>query len=467
MIRKSLNFAIIRYVSYILIFVRGLLFAKFLLPVIFAEYSFATLALMYLSYLILGTQLIINLDLSLGTISEEVNNERIGSAIIFLGTITAMLIGLAIFVPFDSIEYLHEFNFGHYALVVAVLAGATLFKELFVNIQQVKGRFYAIALTEIGSAIILLTPFFFFQGETLIYVSLLMMASTLGVSALILSTGIINKASFTFQRDNYRYLIANGLKLYIPNVFIYLIPVVTRSFVSVNYTKKDFAVFSFAVNIANAFLLGLNSILWTYYPKIINRVHNQFTETMELINKINKVLPSIILLFVTGVCIFVSLMLKLFPNYSEAQPIFYVVFFAQSLQFIAFAFNAVILSKKDYLSLSKISLYSFLGAVTLASLFSFFKVPLLIFSLSIAAGLVINVVYTVMRGSENSGYHWKNVLFSHLFDIPTLFSFGVIFSALMMNAGYIVLSVMFAAVVIINVSKIRNSIALFKSVVRA
>ena len=111
---------------------------------------------------------------------RRVNNERIGSAIIFLGTITAMLIGLAIFVPFDSIEYLHEFNFGHYALVVAVPAGATLFKELFVNIQQVKGRFYAIALTEIGSAIILLTPFFFFQGETLIYVSLLMMASIPG-----------------------------------------------------------------------------------------------------------------------------------------------------------------------------------------------------------------------------------------------------------------------------------------------
>src|SRR5690606_16759833 len=120
---------------------------------------------------------------------------------------------------------------------------------------------------------------------------------------------------FVFDLRLFKTIQNKGWYLFLYNTSFYLIIISTRTFISGNYTVKEFGYFTFAYSLSNAILLLLPSFSFLIFPKLINRMaYANNDKNAELLNQVRGLYVATSHLLIHIAILFYPLFIILFPE---------------------------------------------------------------------------------------------------------------------------------------------------------
>lgn len=343
-----LFFLATRYTGYVLLFLRGLVIAKFLGTFYFGIWGFLTLVLQYLSYSSFGVNFAITVQLSTGNQSSVDKktvqaNIAINSSIIL--SLLLVLLGTAS--QWMGVELFSRFNFPQYLMLVLLIAGTTNVQQVVINILRCEKRTTVIAINEIITAVLLLTAAFYFKDGNLIESQLIVL----------LLADILSLVLFTFQYP-YKYrlqldwqlvkiLFKLGLPLWIFNFSYYFITISIRSIISAFYPIEILGYYTLGNSIAFATLLGLQTIGWVIYPDVLSQLSktDDKEHTRISLSRINNLYNTICFFLIFIMILFLPAIMLFLPKYQPALPVITIMVISQAVMSSSFGFNALSVSK--------------------------------------------------------------------------------------------------------------------------
>jgi O-antigen/teichoic acid export membrane protein len=385
-----------RYLSYALLFLRGMLIAKILGPYFFGIWGFITLYQQYLSFTTLGIQYSANTELSLLNPTDTKRRDAlINSAVTLTVFIFLILMICALALQFYQLE-IFKTEGSHKYIVLTFLIGALQnFRELFANIFRVFNEYWRIALGELLIAIVTLTTVFFYKDDNLILFLLISWAASLAVSLIFFMVKVPFQLRFTLDRREVKHLFAVGIPLLLYSVSYYLMTLSSRTIISIYYDLEIIGYYTFANTITNATLLGLNAASWVFYPVILSKL-KEGTEESELCKTIHRVtnLYGVAVVFLVYISIIMSPLLYVFlEKYKPASQVLNILLLSQAVLSFGFVFNTLAIARKKHNQLAIISLSSTFLSAVLCLLFASLKMDFIWLALST---LVSFILYTTI-----------------------------------------------------------------------
>lgn len=402
---KIVLFTASRYLSYGLLFVRGFLLAKFLGPYFFGIWGVITLYQQYISFSGLGLQYAINTELA---ITEQDQKDKItrliGTSIVMTFWILCVLLVVSVVVQFAHIELFKSKDSYQYAISIFLIGALQHFQQLFFNIYRVYNLLFKVAVSEVLVALATLVVVFIFQKEDLLSALLISWIASLLISNILFIIKPPFKISLKFSKQEAKILLNLGLPLLFYSISFYLIMISSRTIISVFYDVEVMGYYSFANNIANATLLGINAIAWIFYPIIINKL-KEGTPQDEVKSVLEKVtnLYSTTVTFVVFIAIILSPIIYLYlDKYTPTKGALNILLLAQAIMASNFAFNTLAIARKKQ---NTIAIYSFIGmfiAVGLGLLFAFLKLPFAWLAVSVFIGYMVFSILVIRFGLKLS-----------------------------------------------------------------
>lgn len=351
-----LAFMINRYASYALLFIRGILMAKFLDPYYFGIWGFFTLVLQYFSYSSFGINYAITVQLSIGDQSES-DNDRYSSIALFLTAIIDLVfLAAGILFQFSDLDLFSKFEFKRYVILILLIASFNNLQQVFVNIYRVKKKLLTIAVLETLASVILLTTTIIFRNKELIMVQLFFMMLTNLVSVIVYFIDRPFRFRLHLETRWVRSLFSLGFPLLIYNLSFYLITISARSVVSAFYPAEILGYYSLANSISYATLLGLQSIAWAIYPEVLENFSRTTDQDIirEKVNVINRLYNTSCFLMINLVIFFIPLLLLFLPQYRSAISIITILMIAQGFLSTTFGYNSLAIAQKRQKSVANI-----------------------------------------------------------------------------------------------------------------
>lgn len=350
-----------RYLSYAVLFLRGLLIAKFLGPYFFGIWGFITLYQQYLSFTGMGIQYAVNTELALlDPALTARRNSVINSSFTLTGIIFLILMVVAFILQYFQIEIFKTEGSYKYVVLLFLIGALQHFRELFANIYRVFHQYGRIAAGELLIALVTLAVVFLFQDENLILALLISWAISLGLSVLLFLAKAPFKLTVSLDTKEVKSLLFIGVPLLLYSVSYYLMTLSSRTIISIFYDLDIIGYYTFAFNITNATLLGLNAASWVFYPVILAKL-KQGTDERELHKTISRVnnLYGVAVVLIVYLCIICSPVFYLFlEKYEPASTALNILLLSQAILSIGFVFNTLAIAQKKHNQLALISLGS-------------------------------------------------------------------------------------------------------------
>ena len=359
-----------RYISYVLLFIRGLLIARFLGPYFFGIWGFSTLILQYLSYSNIGINYAITVQLSTKTNNEERERDRIAStalsSMFFIGIILLILGALLYFcgwIPFS------RFNFPNYWLVIILITIASNIQQVLINIFRVKKNILRIAITEFVTALLLFISVFVDKNSSLINIQLITILCTSLISIFLMSYKLPIKFSLRFDKLIFLDQLKLGIPLLIYNLSFTLINLSSTSIVSAFYSVEILGFFTLANSISSATLLGLQSIGWAFYPQVLTNTSADITNQgkYQIVGKINTLYATSCFILTIFVVLILPAIFLVLPEYKIASPVIIILVISQAILSASYGFNALAVSNQKQKNIAIIGI-SVVIVITLLSL---------------------------------------------------------------------------------------------------
>jgi O-antigen/teichoic acid export membrane protein len=394
--KSALVFTACRYVIYGLVFLRGLIVARCLGPYMLGIYGFATLFLQYLAYLGLGIQYAINVELATSSGANDRN-------IIASATALTALIGSSIVIAGTVVQILHmpmftKYSFSHYAILVGLIAGATMLQQVYTNIFRVYGKLGEIAVTELFNALLLLLVACIFRGSALIYALLLGWAIS-GVFAIILfAVRSPHGFPLSIKRSQLWTLLAIGLPLLVYNASFSVITTIAQSAISIYYPVKTLGYYTLATSIASAVLLGFSSISWIVFPSILSRSHSSVpdADAARTADRGNVLFGTGSFLVVFAGVLLLPILFWILPSYTHSREPLVALLLSEAMLSGSFGYNSLAIARKKQMTVAKLSLLSVIFVGISATVIGMNHLPFIWIAVSVLAG---SVLFTVLQAN--------------------------------------------------------------------
>ncbi len=424
--RKIFLFIINRYFNYGLLFIRGIILARFLGPEEYGNWGFITLFLLYFSYAsTLGINYATTVSLSSSEKTQEQKATIASSAVIITATINLGIMILGIGTHFFNIPVFSRFSFGQYLILVTLIIATTNLQQVLTNIYRVMQGIKKIAIVETISAILLLGSSIIFREKDLVTYQLLFMLFASLVSIAIYFFHLPFKLQTHFEKAEPKRLFNVGFPLLIYNFSFYLIAMSARTIVNGFYTNEILGYYTLANSLSNAVLLGFQSAAWAIYPDVLTKTVNEVdNETVSnLIEKVNLVYNTACFLLIFLVISALPLLLLFLPAYRPSLPVITILLFAQSILAVSFGFNALSVARNQQNVVAKISigvvfLITISGSITSLLQLNYFWVAVIT--------LIGSVIYTGFQtllgfrllGKTGKKIHQISAILSPRFLVP-------------------------------------------------
>lgn len=412
-----------RYLSYALLFLRGLLVAKFLGPYFFGIWGFITLYQQYLSFTSMGIQYAINTELALLEADDKRRRDAlINSSFTLTVFIFVALIVCAVVLQYLNVDIFKNEGSGQFIILTFVIGGLQHFRELFANIFRVFNDYWRIAAGELLIAAVTLLVVFFFKDESLIYYLLIAWAGALTISILFFVIRAPFKIRFHVDRVEAKILFSIGLPLLVYSISYYLMTLSSRTIISIFYDLDIIGYYTFAYTITNATLLGLNAASWVFYPVILARL-KEGTEESELRNTISKVtnLYGVAVVMIVYVCIICSPVFYVFlEKYKPAGPALNVLLLSQAVLSLGFIFNTLAIARKKHNQLALFSMASTILSAVLCLLFAILKLDFVWLAIGTLISFVLYTIIICRYGLKLLNI--QDLSLSHFFPLSLIFS---------------------------------------------
>ena len=412
-VRKNLlSFIISRYLNYALLFVRGLILAKFLGPVNFGTWGFLTLLLQYFSYSTLGINYAVTVKLSTTEDVNDGNKSKVSSSAVIVSLFISLgIIVIALGIHFLKIPVFSKFDFNRFLVPTFLIVGFANVQQVLINIYRVKNGLFKIAVTETVSAILLIASAFLFHNNDLIVWQLRFMAFTGLISILILLLNPPIKIQYLLDKKIVKLLFRLGLPLLIYNFSFYLITISARTIINGFYSNEILGYYTLANSLSYAVLLGFQSAGWAIYPDVLSKTARRTNpqDSSEIINRINTIYSTACFLIVFLVVMFLPLLMLFLPAYKPAIPVITILIFAQAILSVSFGYNALAVARNKQNTVAKISIGVVILIVTFGLITCFLKMDFLWVAIITLVGSITYTVFQSVLGAKLLGYSEKRL----------------------------------------------------------
>jgi len=400
---SAITFTICRYVTYVFAVLRGVLVAKYLGPHLLGIIGFLILIMQYLSYSGLGLHFALNVELATAPVPTHRRSSSV--ALTLTGIISAGLIVLGLVIQSAHLRLFAKYSFSQYALVVGVISALTLVQQVYTNIYRIYGKLLEIAVVEIFSALLLLLLTFVFRGQALITALLcgLVVSSAFAIVVYTLRAPVA--FSLSLESAYVRPLLRLGIPLLIYNASLYLITMVAQSVVSIFYPLEAMGYYSLASSIANAALLGFNTIAWIAYPIVLGKTHHGAPDkdAARVTDRVNIILGTGVFLTVFVVVLGLPILFLVLPNYTHARGAVTVLLLSQALLMSSFGYNCLAIARHKQMAIARVSMFCVLVVAILAIIAGITHVGFIWVAIAVLAGSALFSLFQARIGSELLG----------------------------------------------------------------
>jgi O-antigen/teichoic acid export membrane protein len=392
-----------RYIGYVLLFVRGLLVAKFLGPEMFGIWGFLMLAQQYLAYTSFGVQYALNVELSTETsTTPEKRAEWIGTALIHTLLILGGLILLGLGIQVSGISFFQKYSFNRYALVLGLNTGLNMLQDLFATAYRAHRKLARVAVSEMLSAVVPLLAVLIFRDESLIdfLFAALILQGLITIAQYSIRAPF--KIAFKFNFHYWKQLLTVGGPLLVYGASFSLITVSGRTIISIFYPAEIMGYYSLANNITAATLLGLNAVSWVVFPDILSRTHADIPDDVaaEVVQKVNNFYGTSVFLTVFGVILGLPVLFFFIPQYQPATGALSVLLLAQAIFSISFGYNCVAIARKKQMKVAGISVITTIIVTGLSLLAALLKMSFMWVAVAVLIGAFVYSLWQAHLGAH-------------------------------------------------------------------
>ena len=234
------------------------------------------------------------------------------------------------------------------------------------------------------------------------------------------------KIMFHFNLNKIGIIIKRGLFLTVYHTSFYLIMISSLTVVSIAYTVEELGYYSFANRLSQASFMGLTSIAWVIFPKLLFKLRNNITNQTAK-SFIKQYMP----LYVTTYFLIVFLTIAIFPifihffeKYENCSSTFVFLILSQGVLAYRFGYTELAIARNYEI---KLAVFGFLAiAINVVIAIFFIKVLHLQFGYIAFATLlsVVFYIYMILRMGSDLLEENKKVLeiikavFSYKIYIP-------------------------------------------------
>lgn len=420
---KNIRFISFRYLIYAVQFVNSIFIAKYLGPYLFGIWGFILLVVQYLTQINLGIPHALNVKLATHEgkdETEQVNN--FSNALLLMLMHSLFIIIVICAVSFTHIPIFDKYNFYQFIFFAASTAILQNIGLIFVCIYRIKNLLQPITLYQACVPLLSLLVCFFWEGENLLYALLYSQLFAYAFCLYVFVKQSPIRIHLRYNKIVSLALLKSGLALLLYSASFYFIMIITRTFVSYYYRVEDLGFFSFALGLAQAVFLALDTISFLIFPKLINRFKTQqgeqLYEKVELVRK-NYTVAAYLLIF--AFMLGFPVVLLFLPEYSSSYKSFALLAISMAMLSSSFGISTLLIAFNKELLLGKIAFTSLFITVivawVLASVsFSFFMLGF--------APLIAYFIYSLMLEFFFNALFIKekrNFSFKRVFDIRLLF----------------------------------------------
>lgn len=432
--KKKVLYTGSKYITFVLKFIQALYIAKFLGPSGFAIYGFAQLIALYVSFMHFGIPFSVHALLSTAKNEDRQKTETyINDGLTFLlisGLIYCFIIGGVIF----SMPHMFEkFQFERYGLLSVIIGLNLIVVQYFSNIYQVFGQFIRIALNELVSVIVLFCIVFIYKedSESLLYYLLVTSALMFVLNAVFFLYKPPFKLRFSLRKAVLKKLLKIGLPMLLASVGFYLITISVRSISSYQYSLEEIGLLTFALNISNSIMMGLNAISWTFYSTILSNTCGETGEAHAYIKKVNRIYNfGLSITIFIGILVF-PLLYFFLPAYESFNNGIIILLLSQIFMSISFGYSSLLVAQNKQNKMALVSFITLAFVVTLSVLVCYLQLPFVFQTLVIAVGMLLYSVLISYLGAKVCNQTFIKVFFiellSHKIIIPVLIIIAMLF----------------------------------------
>jgi O-antigen/teichoic acid export membrane protein len=438
--QKKLIFTASKYLTFGLKFVQALYIAKYLGPAGFAIYGFAQLIALYVSFLHFGIPLSIHAMLSTSKGEEEVRvKSYISDGFNFLviaGVVYCIVGGLAVFLMPSLFE---KFQFHNYGVLSVIIGVNLIVVQFFSNVYQVYGQFIRIALNELVSVILLFAVVFLYKNneQDLLNTILLVSAFSIVINLVFFLYKAPFKIKFTLRMDVLRSLIKLGIPMLIATVGFYLITISVRSISSYEYSLYEIGLFTFALNISNSVMMGLNAISWTFYSTILANTCEDVGDAYIYIKKVNRIFNFVLCVTIfSGILVF-PLLFYFLPEYKEFYGGIVILLISQILMSVSFGYNSLLVAQKKQNKMAVISFTTLLFVILAALLVCALKLPFIFQSVVIALAMLLYSLQMSYAGAKVCNQSFLKVFFGEVLNFKIIIPICCWLMVVFLDASFI------------------------------
>jgi len=406
-----------RYVCYAMLFLRGVMIAKFLGPYLYGVWSFLTLVQQYLGYTGLGLNFAANVELSTGLEPDSAERRKVISSSFTLTVLISLAVCLVMFLlQLFEVPFLASYPGNEYLLPVTVIAGLTNVQQLLVNVYRCYGKLAKIVFSELSLAVLTLLILFFFRDKALISASLVAMILALVANLAVFLYRPPFPIGISVNGAASKRLLAIGIPLLVYNFSFILITLIGRTIVGMYYPIEAMGIYSFANVISGTAMLAVESVAWIVFPTILSRIHegvDNETATSTL-STVRDLYATSVFVTVFMIILCLPVLFHFLPSYRKAQETLNILLLSQAVLSISFGYNCLAIARKKQVMISAISLFSVFAISCMSFIVARLGLDIKYIAVCVLAGTVI---FNLLQGVF--GYYLLNGVWQ--FDLGRIF----------------------------------------------
>jgi O-antigen/teichoic acid export membrane protein len=345
---KVFVFVLTRYFSYVIQFINSLVVAYVLGPYYLGIWGFIQLVIQYLAFGNFGIDIALNVSLSTGDLSDSKKQSVTASNAVMATFFTSLIFIIAGLIPtLAGVELFPKYGFTPYLMPVIAISCLNYFNIVFLNICRAYSQFAPISIFQTLLQLLQLPVMFMFRDVVLLWALLVVMAVAHLVSLVLFIRRLPLKLNLKPDAAIIKGLYSRGIVLISYAITFYVLLLSTRSLVGYFYPVESMGLFTFAANIASALIVGLSSLEFVLFPKMINRLSFEITDKLlQTFRDIRFIYISIAFIVVLIGVIFYPVILIFFGEYRKTSTVFTFLAFCQVIISAGFGYAALIISRQ-------------------------------------------------------------------------------------------------------------------------
>ncbi len=372
---KVIGFVATRYFSYVLQFLNSLFVAWSLGPFYMGVWGFISMIMQYMAFGNLGVDISLNVTLSTGDFKDVERQKRFVSNALFATIITSTIyLFVAVGLVLSGVHFFEKYLFTRYLFPLVLISCFNYFNILFLNVFRAHSIFMPISVFQTLVQLVQLPLFLFFKDTDLINAILAAQLLAHVFSFLLFYMQMPFPLKFKTDWGVVKELFTRGVSLLVYNITFYLIMLSSRSLVSFFYPVETMGLFTFAANIASALIVGLSSLDFVLFPKMLNRLGKEElnASTKQSFNDLRYLYTVLAFIVILVGLLCYPILLMFFNAYSSTIVIFTLLAMSQLIISSGFGYATMIISRGKELYLVKHGIISVIINVFLGSVLVYF-----------------------------------------------------------------------------------------------